>query len=205
MLLTISGELDDAADHLRRARLHRETADLVERDAQIARDVLEKLPRARGALTGHARGQHFAAGIDAHRTGVKRPDVQDRGRLGHEVSRAASMGRHAVKVATPELHQLALAGAGDVGHLFGGELALGQGGTEALVDHLPEIPASDTVGAKREDLDAGRVATGRAQDGGLDRAGPDVDPGCHERAMAHAASSAGSPRMANRAAPRAPV
>ena len=65
----------------------RERADLVDRDAEVAADVLEELPRARGALAGHAVAEHLGALVDEDGARVQRADVDDRARLGVEEER----------------------------------------------------------------------------------------------------------------------
>ena len=57
-------------------RRERERPDLGLRDAEVARDVLEELAGARGALARHLVAEHLAARVHRDGAGVERADVE---------------------------------------------------------------------------------------------------------------------------------
>jgi len=94
----------DAGDRLGHIGLERQGADIFERHAQIARDVLEELAGAARALAGHAVAQHAGARIHADGAGMERAHIEGASSVGNEEERAAGVRGHAVEVASAEGH-----------------------------------------------------------------------------------------------------
>ncbi len=81
----------------------RERPHLVGADAEVAGDVLQELPGARGALAGHLRAQHPARPVDAPSPGRgARRCPPPPARLGTRKVAPARVGRHAVEVPVAE-------------------------------------------------------------------------------------------------------
>ncbi len=116
MLITsVSASTAQIELHLLRVlRALRQRADLLDRHAEVAGDVLEELARPGRALAGHLVGQHLAALVDVDRAAVQRADVDHGVDARVQEHAAARVRGHGVEVAGGELDVLALAGGGDV-------------------------------------------------------------------------------------------
>jgi hypothetical protein len=194
-----------------RVGLQREAADLVERHAEVAPDVLQELTRAGGALAGHAIAEHLGPIVDADGTGVERADVDHRSRRRLEQQSAAGVRRHAVEVTGAELDAVALTGRGHVGEGLAVEPGLSQRGLKRVFGDAQRIALADALDLPGQDpLVTGLgVLDDRHLDGGRAHVDPRADEGAfrsrrHEAPPA-AAVSPGPSRRANSAAPSAPV
>jgi hypothetical protein len=157
----------------------RQRADLLHRHAQVARDVLQELARARRALAGHLVAQHLAALVDADGAAVERADVDHRAGLGVEEDAAAGVRGHRVEVAGGELDVLAFAGGGDVVDVAGAQAGVGQHAVVALAGQRHGVAAADALAALGQPFRAARPRA--AEQHGLDgaRADVDADGECH--------------------------
>jgi hypothetical protein len=207
----------DRRDHLGVVGLRAQRADLLLRDAEVAGDVFQELPRARGALAGHLVGQHLAAFVDQDRAAVQRAAVEDRAAFGVEIDGAAGMRGHRVEVPGMERDRLALAGGGAIVHVGAGQSRILQRLVIGGARELERVAVADPDESARDPF--GPVAL-VAEDGDLDRRGADVDACGDRHAISPIMSSPTLPpsgrasagaaipwalRRANSAAPRAPV
>jgi hypothetical protein len=87
MLMTsVSASTAQIDEHGSGVGLQRQRPDLVDRDAEVAADVLEELPRARRALAGHAVTEHLGPLVHQDRARVQRADVDHRAHAGSRKS-----------------------------------------------------------------------------------------------------------------------
>ncbi len=199
-------------------RTLRQRADLLDCNAEVARDVLQELARARRALARHLVRQHLAARVDIDRPAVQRADVDHRVRGRVQEHAAARMRRHRIEVAGRERHVLALAGGGDVVDVVDRQAGVGEHAVAPFLGERHRVAAPDALAALRQPL---RLAVLDAKQRALDgaRADVDADRDGHGAVLPLALSvwlsgqalastrfpSSTTARQANVAPPRAPV
>src|SRR5664279_1687379 len=128
-----------AADYLWIAGAARQRSDVLQGNAQVARDILQKLAGAGSALAGHAVTEYAAALVNAHGACMQGPDVENGADFRHKEDGATGVGGHAVKVSPAKIHQLAFARAGHIANLFCRHAGCAESRLVSVIYHLAQL------------------------------------------------------------------